>query len=208
MIQTSSKNSQSAEQGVGGQPPISSSISTFLLSHGGGATTSACQIKNMKPKLIGSILLVSAALIWWRTPSSDDEESFADRNKSRTSSLDESVPASELSNRRQSRPRTRSDVMSLEDTLGGMELTITADRIGANSAEGAVLLHGPHEIEYATEELQVSHSTGDLVLLGPTVLRSPAGSIDVEDEDATVRVSSDGWITITGNAIVYTKPEE
>jgi hypothetical protein len=142
---------------------------------------------------------------WWRTALISEKQPITVHDVSLVQSHSEPILDSERSSQKQERSRKRPEVKNLKSMLVAVGLTISADRITAKSAEGSVLLHGPDQVEFATEELQASNSTGDLVLLGSTELRSSAGSIKVEGERAMVRISSDGLLSLTGKVMIESK---
>ena len=158
----------------------------------------------MKLKLLGTLLLLLGAVMWHRTAWHTDNEPVSVQNVTRDSSDDRSGPDTDPSRQglRQNRVHTGDRLTKSLDTMG---LSISADRIGASSAEGSVRLHGANEYEVSTEELQVSRSTGDLIMVGPSQLRTSKASLSVAGEGAILRVNADGSFSSKGQTTIEVK---
>ncbi len=158
----------------------------------------------MKLKILGTLLLLLGAVMWQRTAWRTDNEPVSLLNVTRDSSDDRSGPDTDPSRQglRQNRVHTEDRLTKSLDTMG---LSISADRIGATSAEGSVRLQGPNKYEVSTEELQVSQSTGDLIMIGPSQLRSSKSSLSVAGEGAILRVNADGSFSSKGETTIEVK---
>lgn len=150
------------------------------------------------------LLLLLGAVMWCRTAWQSENEPISVQNVTRNSFDDRSGPETEPSRqgRRQNRVNTEDRLKSTLDTMG---LSITADRIGATSAEGSVRLHGANEYEVATDEVQISHSTGDLMMVGPSQLRSSTSSLSVAGQGAILRLNADGSYSSKGETTIEVK---
>jgi hypothetical protein len=162
----------------------------------------------MKLKVLGTILLLCGVAIGWRTVWQGDDQTDTAQKVLRTSSIGGPGTDSQPSSQRHAQ-RNRPDDTNLTDALDAMGFTISANRISNSSAEGSVMLHGPDKLEITTKELQTSHSTGDLILMGPTIFRTPKTTMKIEGEDAVLRINPNGSFSANGSMTMETKaPEE